>query len=207
MGICWNSRRTSIWKSSFVTEISGVDKNLKPESSASSTHRYIILHLLLMVPSTCLWSFGVSPLDFLKLRSVLLFMRPLEAHPLVFMLPIFRDRHFRFSVASRHVGFAIRDLNRIVTEQFDVYFHLWRDGGADWFGNGANGRRRRMLLGSLFNAVVVNQSPISVFHLLATSFRTPIKPNPSLRSFNLASNLGIYLAKSLPRAMWLTSQP
>jgi hypothetical protein len=43
--------------------------------------------------------------------------------------------------------------------------------------------------------------------LLATSFRTPIKPNPSLRSFNLASNLGIYLAKSLPRAMWLTSQP
>ena len=39
------------------------------------------------------------------------------------------DRHFHFSVASKHVGLLIRSLRRITTAHFDAYFHLWRDGG------------------------------------------------------------------------------
>jgi hypothetical protein len=35
-------------------------------------------------------------------------------------------------VASKSVGFAVTDLKRIITSHFDVYFHLWRDGGEDW---------------------------------------------------------------------------
>jgi hypothetical protein len=31
------------------------------------------------------------------------------------------------------VSFDIQDLNRITTEHFDVYFHLWQDGMANWF--------------------------------------------------------------------------
>jgi hypothetical protein len=50
-----------------------------------------------------------------------------------FHMKFLTDQHFHFSVALRHVGFAVCDLNRITTEYFDVYFHLWRDGGADWF--------------------------------------------------------------------------
>jgi len=42
------------------------------------------------------------------------------------------DRHFRFSVASKHVGLLIRSLRRITTAHFDAYFHLWRDGGDNW---------------------------------------------------------------------------
>lgn len=42
------------------------------------------------------------------------------------------DRHFRFSVASKNVGFLVYSLKRIITDYFDVYFHLWRDGGANW---------------------------------------------------------------------------
>jgi hypothetical protein len=50
----------------------------------------------------------------------------------VFMLLVF-DTFGRFSVTSYHVGFLVRDLNRAATDHFNVYFHLWRDGGADWF--------------------------------------------------------------------------
>jgi hypothetical protein len=53
--------------------------------------------------------------------------------PAGFHVTFIKDRHFQFSVASRHVGFTVRDLKRITTEHFDVYFHLWRDGGTDWF--------------------------------------------------------------------------
>ncbi|XP_066391622.1 uncharacterized protein [Miscanthus floridulus] len=42
------------------------------------------------------------------------------------------DRHYRFSVSNKQVGFLIRSLKQITTEQFDVYFHLWHDGGANW---------------------------------------------------------------------------
>jgi hypothetical protein len=43
-----------------------------------------------------------------------------------------RPCHFRFSVASREVGFLIAAKRRITTEFFDVYFYLWRNGGASW---------------------------------------------------------------------------
>jgi hypothetical protein len=35
-------------------------------------------------------------------------------------------------VASKQVGLEIYALRRIISKTFDVYFHLWRDGGADW---------------------------------------------------------------------------
>jgi hypothetical protein len=57
----------------------------------------------------------------------------LGGSPAVFHVTCIRDRHFWFSVASKLVGFSICELKRIITNQFDVYFHLWRDGGANWF--------------------------------------------------------------------------
>lgn len=42
------------------------------------------------------------------------------------------ERHFRFSVASKAVGYLVLDLRRAITQHFDVFFYLWRDGGADW---------------------------------------------------------------------------
>jgi hypothetical protein len=53
--------------------------------------------------------------------------------PAGFHVTFIRDRHFRFSVSTKHVGFAVTELKRIISDQFDVYFHLWRDGGANWF--------------------------------------------------------------------------
>jgi hypothetical protein len=40
--------------------------------------------------------------------------------------------HFWFSVASKAVGFLVRALKWVTTTHFDVYFHLWSDGGANW---------------------------------------------------------------------------
>jgi hypothetical protein len=52
--------------------------------------------------------------------------------PAGFHVTFLKERHFHFSVASKHVGLFVRALRRITTDHFDVYFHLWRDGGADW---------------------------------------------------------------------------
>jgi hypothetical protein len=51
--------------------------------------------------------------------------------PVGFHVTFIKDRHFRFSVASHHVGFMVCDLKQITTEHFDVYFYLWRDDSAD----------------------------------------------------------------------------
>ncbi|GJN27898.1 hypothetical protein PR202_gb15960 [Eleusine coracana subsp. coracana] len=40
--------------------------------------------------------------------------------------------HFRFSVASKAVGFLVHSLRRVTTKHFDVYFFLWHGGGADF---------------------------------------------------------------------------
>lgn len=56
----------------------------------------------------------------------------LGGSPAGFHVTYLQDRHFRFSVANKHVGFSICDLRRIITPHFDVYFHLWRDGGDRW---------------------------------------------------------------------------
>jgi hypothetical protein len=35
-------------------------------------------------------------------------------------------------VASKKVGFMVLDLKHIISENFDVYFHLWRNGWPNW---------------------------------------------------------------------------
>jgi hypothetical protein len=37
-----------------------------------------------------------------------------------------------FSVASKDVGLLVTSLKQVTTAHFDVYFHLWRDGGPNW---------------------------------------------------------------------------
>jgi hypothetical protein len=49
--------------------------------------------------------------------------------PAHFHVQFLKDCHYRISVASKRVSFAVTDLKCIVTPHFDVYFHLWRDGG------------------------------------------------------------------------------
>jgi hypothetical protein len=43
-----------------------------------------------------------------------------------------KDRYFRISVANKAVGLDICALRRIVSTHYDIYFHLWRDGGECW---------------------------------------------------------------------------
>ena len=52
--------------------------------------------------------------------------------PAGFHVSFVQDRHFKFVVSCKAVGFMICELKRVVTDQFDIYFHLWRDGGAHW---------------------------------------------------------------------------
>jgi hypothetical protein len=52
--------------------------------------------------------------------------------PAGFHVTFLKDRHFRFSVASKQVGLLVQALKRITSEHFDIYFHMWRDGGANW---------------------------------------------------------------------------
>jgi hypothetical protein len=49
--------------------------------------------------------------------------------PVGFHVQFLRDHHYRISVASKRVGFAVTDPKRITTLHFDVYLHLWQDGG------------------------------------------------------------------------------
>jgi hypothetical protein len=42
------------------------------------------------------------------------------------------DRHFRFLVANKNVVFHVYNIRRFIGDHFDAYFHLWRDGAADW---------------------------------------------------------------------------
>ena len=56
----------------------------------------------------------------------------LGGSPAGFHVSYLQDRHFRFSVASKHVGLLVRALKRITTDHFDIYFHMWRDGGENW---------------------------------------------------------------------------
>ena len=44
-----------------------------------------------------------------------------------------RDRTFKFSVASKYVGFEIYNNGRIVEHDFEVVFSLWNYGGPNWF--------------------------------------------------------------------------
>lgn len=50
---------------------------------------------------------------------------------LVFTSLLSRIGIFNFVVSSKSVGFMVYELKRVISEQFDIYFHLWRDGGAN----------------------------------------------------------------------------
>jgi hypothetical protein len=71
----------------------------------------------------------------------------LGGSPADFHVTFLRDRHFRFSVSTKHVGFEVGDLKRVISDHFDVYFHLWRDGGEIGSENGTNGKRKKMHFG------------------------------------------------------------
>jgi hypothetical protein len=75
-----------------------------------------------------------------------------------------KDHHYRFLVASKQVGFAICALKRIISDHFDVYFHLWRDGGGGRIGskNGENGKRKINLGSWLCAANCTDDRPIRV---------------------------------------------
>jgi hypothetical protein len=42
------------------------------------------------------------------------------------------DRVFKFSVASKHIGFMVHNLKSFTYPQFICYFHLWGRGGTNW---------------------------------------------------------------------------
>ena len=42
------------------------------------------------------------------------------------------DRHFRFSVSSKEVGFMVYNLKRFIGDCFYVYFFLWSNGAPHW---------------------------------------------------------------------------
>lgn len=56
----------------------------------------------------------------------------LGGSPTCFHVAAASERHFRFSVASKAVGLLVLELRRVITSFFDIYFHIWRDGGSDW---------------------------------------------------------------------------
>jgi hypothetical protein len=49
-----------------------------------------------------------------------------------FHVKFLSSNHFRFSVASKHVGFLVYKLRRVISSSFDVYFHLWNNGTPHW---------------------------------------------------------------------------
>lgn len=52
--------------------------------------------------------------------------------PASFHVQFQSEGHFRFSVANKAVGFHVYSLRRFTGDHFDVYFHLWRNGTANW---------------------------------------------------------------------------
>ncbi|KAG2570815.1 hypothetical protein PVAP13_7KG083018 [Panicum virgatum] len=44
------------------------------------------------------------------------------------LLAVFQRFTFKLTVETQ-VGFMVCNLKRFITDHFDVYFHLWRDGG------------------------------------------------------------------------------
>jgi len=53
-------------------------------------------------------------------------------YPAGFHVSYLQDRHFRFSLASEHIGLLVHALKRITTNHFDIYFHMWHDRGENW---------------------------------------------------------------------------
>lgn len=53
-------------------------------------------------------------------------------NPLFFKVSALGDRVFRFSVASKEVGLAIRKTVSFECDLFKLFFHLWGGGGPNW---------------------------------------------------------------------------
>ena len=49
-----------------------------------------------------------------------------------FHVQFLSTNHFRFSVSCKQVGFHVYHLRRVITSQFDIYFHLWSNGTPNW---------------------------------------------------------------------------
>lgn len=52
--------------------------------------------------------------------------------PAVFHVQFQSDRHFRFSVANKNVGFHVYSLRHFIGNHFDDYFHLKHNGTPNW---------------------------------------------------------------------------
>jgi hypothetical protein len=50
----------------------------------------------------------------------------------LFNVQLLKDRSFRFSVASKSVGFQIYNSGKISEVDFDISFNLWGNGGPNW---------------------------------------------------------------------------
>ena len=49
-----------------------------------------------------------------------------------FHVQFLSTNHFHFSVSYKQVGFHVYRLQRVITSQFDIYFHLWSNGTPNW---------------------------------------------------------------------------
>ena len=49
-----------------------------------------------------------------------------------FHMQFLSTNHFRFSVSCKQVDFHVYRLRRVITSQFDIYFHLWSNGTPNW---------------------------------------------------------------------------
>lgn len=73
------------------------------------------------------------------------------------------DHHFRFSVASKKVGFMVLDLKHIISENFDVYFQSWcREEDDQWIV--VKCRKSNPLKLASFAKNLVQKSPIKKHH-------------------------------------------
>lgn len=68
----------------------------------------------------------------LKEESVSLAMQSLGGRATEFHVKFLSSSHFRISVFSKQVGFHIYKLRRVITANFDCYFHLWNNGTPHW---------------------------------------------------------------------------
>ncbi|KAG8067645.1 hypothetical protein GUJ93_ZPchr0005g16041 [Zizania palustris] len=94
--------------------------------------RFNTLSRLLRVPSFSLLSStalrSALPSPLLASRCTLAW----GARRLVFTLPSFRTDISDFLCFRRRWVYKSASLRRIISEHFDVYFHLWHDGGPSW---------------------------------------------------------------------------
>jgi hypothetical protein len=69
--------------------------------------------------------------------------------PAGFHVTFIRDRHFRFSVSTKQVGFTVSELKRIISDILMFIFIFGEMVEQIGTESGINGKRKRMLLGSM----------------------------------------------------------